>query len=257
MSGGFSSLNTALSALRYNRVAMDVAGANIANVSTEGYARRRVEGAAVAGPTQPALWSRYDGAGDGVTVTGVTRMTDELLNVRGRREHGNQAYLDVRQASLERIENGLGEPGDSGVAAALADLRNCLARADAQPEQRVRAGPGALQRAQRRRRDRRPGPQRRVRGGRPARARAQRRHRGEHPGPAGWPTPTGPSPPAASNGSDVGVLLDKRDQLTLRLAELTGAKATVRSDGGADVTVERRTPRHRQPGRQPDRRLRA
>ena len=30
MSGGFSSLNTALTALRYNRVAMDVAGSNIA-----------------------------------------------------------------------------------------------------------------------------------------------------------------------------------------------------------------------------------
>ena len=51
-------------------------------------------------------------------------------------------------------------------------------------------------------------------------------------------------------------LLDKRDQLTQRLAELTGAKATVRSDGGVDVARQRRTPRHRQPGRQPHRRLR-
>jgi flagellar hook-associated protein 1 FlgK len=36
VSGTFSSLNTALSALRYTRVAMDVASGNIANVGTDG-----------------------------------------------------------------------------------------------------------------------------------------------------------------------------------------------------------------------------
>ncbi|WP_027859969.1 flagellar hook-associated protein FlgK [Marmoricola sp. URHB0036] len=236
MSGGFSSLNTALTALRYNRVAMDVAGSNIANVTTDGYARRRVEGAAVAGPTQPALWSRYDGAGDGVQVTGVTRMTDELLNVRARREHGNQAYLDVRQASLENIENGLGEPGDSGVNAALADLRNAWHELSLSPgSQSARAQVLSSARSvvdaigvQARNVESEAGDQRvhvlndvsevnTVASGLADTNRAI----------------------AAGNlgGSDVGVLLDKRDQLTQRLAELTGAKATVRSDGGADVTI--------------------
>ncbi len=39
------------------------------------------------------------------------------------------------------------------------------------------------------------------------------------------------------NGDNVNTLLDKRDQLTLRISELTGASATLRPDGGADVTL--------------------
>src|SRR4051794_24461850 len=101
MSGTFSSLNSALTALRYNRVAMDVASGNIANVGTDGYSRRRVEAESIGAPSRPAMWSRYDGAGDGVSVSGVNRMVDALLDVRARREHGNQTYLDVRQSVLE------------------------------------------------------------------------------------------------------------------------------------------------------------
>ena len=40
MSGTFSSLNSAVSALRYNRVAMDVASGNVANAGTEGDAKK-------------------------------------------------------------------------------------------------------------------------------------------------------------------------------------------------------------------------
>jgi flagellar hook-associated protein 1 FlgK len=236
MSGGFSSLNTALSALRYNRVAMDVAGANIANVSTEGYARRRVEGATVAGPSRPALWSRYDGTGDGVVVTGVTRMTDELINVQGRREHGNQAYLDIRQTALQRIEDGLGEPGDSGVSAALAELRNSWHELANNPSSeaaraQVLSSAGNVVdtiKVQARNVESQAGDLRVGLLGDVSEVNTVAR---------GLADTNRAIAAGTNNGSDVNVLLDKRDQLTLRLAELTGAKATVRSDGGADVTV--------------------
>lgn len=236
MTGGFSSLNTALTALRYNRVAMDVAGSNIANVSTEGYARRRVEGATVAGPTQPALWSRYAGAGDGVQVTGITRMTDELLNVRSRREHGNQAYLDVRQTSLESIEDGLGEPGDSGVSAALADLRNSwheLANSPSSPSARAQVLSSAANVV-----DALKVQSRNVE----SQAGDLRAHVlddvNEVNTLAGGLADTNRAIAAGKlGGNDVGVLMDKRDQLAQRLAELTGGTATIRSDGGADVSI--------------------
>ena len=61
MSATFASFNSALSALRYNQVLMDTASGNIANVSTEGYARRRAVGEAMGAPAVPAMWSRYDG----------------------------------------------------------------------------------------------------------------------------------------------------------------------------------------------------
>jgi flagellar hook-associated protein 1 FlgK len=195
-----------------------------------------VEGAAVAGPAQPALWSRYDGAGDGVRVTGVNRMTDELLNVRGRREHGNQAYLDVRQAALERVEDGLGEPGENGVAGALADLRNAWHELANNPTSEA-ARAAVLSSA----------------GNVVDAIRIQARNVESQAGDlragvlgdvsevntlARGLADTNRAIAAGTNaGADVNVLLDNRDQLTLRLAELTGAKATIRPDGGADVTV--------------------
>ncbi|CAB4731141.1 unannotated protein [freshwater metagenome] len=124
MSGTLSSLNTALSALRYNRVAMDAASHNIANVSTEGYNRRRADGESLGAPTVPARWSRYEGAGAGVRMAGITRMNDALLDARSRTEHSSLSYLQLRATALARMESGVGEPGDAGVSAALADFRS-------------------------------------------------------------------------------------------------------------------------------------
>lgn len=237
MSGTFSSLNTALSALQYNRVVMDVASGNIANSATDGYARRRVEGATVGAPAQPAMWSRYpDHGGDGVKVAGVLRMVDPLLDIRARREHGNQSYLDIRQTTLERVESGINEPSDSGVAAAIDSFRSAW--------HDLANNPGSdAARAQ-------------VLGAASTLTDAlhvQARNIASESGDlrlriqadtsevntlASDLAQTNKSIAIANlNGTDAGVLLDKRDQLALRLSELTGATATQRSDGGFDVAV--------------------
>lgn len=236
MAGTFASLNTALSALRYNRVAMDVASGNIANVGTEGYVRRRVNGETVGAPVRPAMWSRYDGAGDGVAVGNVDRLSDALLDVRARREHGNQKYLDIRQTVLERVESGIGEPGDNGVAAAIADFRaswHDLANnpgSDAARSQvlgRAATLADAI-RIQSRNIEAESGDLR-------VRALA---NVAEVNTVASDLAATNRSIAIASlNGDDAGVLLDKRDQLAMRLSELTGAKTSQRADGGFDVTV--------------------
>jgi flagellar hook-associated protein 1 len=236
MSGSFTSLNTALSALRYNRVAMDVASGNIANVGTAGYVRRRVNAEAVGAPSQPAMWSRYDGGGDGVAVSGLDRMADALLDVRARREHGNQGYLDVRQSVLERVESGIGEPGDNGVAAAIADFRSAwhdLANNPGSDAARAQLLGRAASLAdslhvQARNIDAESGDLR-------SRALADV---AEINTVASDLAGTNKSIAIANlNGTDAGVLLDQRDQLALRLSELTGATTSQRADGGFDVSV--------------------
>ena len=236
MAGTFASLNTALSALRYNRVAMDVASGNIANVGTDGYVRRRAVAATVGQSLQPAMWSRTDGVGDGVKVASVDRMTDALLGVRARREHGNQSYLDIRQTVLERVESGIGEPGDNGVAAAIADFRSAWHDLTNNPgsdaaRAQVLGRAGTLAdaiRIQSRNVEAEAGDLR-------MRAIADV---SEVNTVASDLASTNKSIAIASlNGDDAGVLLDKRDQLAMRLSELTGAKATLRADGGFDVTV--------------------
>ena len=91
----FSSLGTALSALRYNRVAMDTASQNIANVGIEGYTRRRVDAATAGNQVVPAMWSRSQEASGGVKITGTTRMADAFLDARARTEHGKQDRKSV------------------------------------------------------------------------------------------------------------------------------------------------------------------
>lgn len=82
MSGTFGGLTTALSALYAQRRAIEVTGHNVANANTEGYSRQRVDLQAKAGPVAPALFARWTGAGEGVSVAGISRVRDEFLEQR-------------------------------------------------------------------------------------------------------------------------------------------------------------------------------
>jgi len=236
MSGTFSSLGTALSALRYHRVAMDVASGNIANAATEGYVRRRAEAVSVGAPAIPAMWSRDDGAGDGVASGGLTRLADPFLDARARREHASQSYLDTRQSVLERVEAGLGEPGDTGVAAALNDFRQSWQNLVNNPgndaaRAQVLAAAGTLANGiqlQSRNISSEESDQR---------GRLQSMVSEVNTLASDLADANRAVAVATLNGDDAGVVLDRRDQLALRLSELTGAVATPRTDGGLDVTL--------------------
>ena len=180
MSGTMASFNTALSALRYNSLVMDVASGNVANVGTEGYARRRVDGQSVGAPTQPAMWSRYESQGDGVRVAGLTRMVDPLLDARSRREHGLQSYLDVRQTVLDRVETGLRRARRPGRGRRDGVVPQQLARPRQRPRRRRLTRLGAHRGQHPGRLDQPPGPQHHRRAGRPAPDAARRGRGGQH-----------------------------------------------------------------------------
>lgn len=237
MSGTFTTISTALSALRYNRVGMDIAAGNVANVGTEGYTRRRVEAESLGAPARPAMWSRHDASGYGVRVSGVTRMADPFLDARARFEHGSQSYLDVRRAVLERVETGVGEPGDNGVAAAMAafrqswhDVANNPGSDAARNQTLVLAG--ALGQALG------------LQAANVTTEASDQRFRlqamvAEVNTVATDLAATNEAIAVARlNGGDAGTLLDQRDLLAMRLAELTGGRATEGVQGNLDVTVD-------------------
>ncbi len=236
MSGTFSSLSNALSALRYNQVAMDVASGNVANAGTAGYARRQVIAQSTGAPSVPAIWSRWDGAGDGVEAGGVHRMVDPLLDARARTEHASSSFLDARATSLVRFETTLGEPGDNGVAAALSafkqgwhDVANNPGDGAARSQliargQTLASAVNTQARAvgtewsdQRSRLDALGAEVNEVAGN------LARLNEGLRS--------------AYVAGTDAGTLLDQRDQLALRLAELAGGTTTINDDTTVDVKV--------------------
>ncbi|GCD89527.1 flagellar hook-associated protein FlgK [Nocardioides sp. LS1] len=236
MSGTFSSLNTALSGLRYQQIALDVAGTNVANATTEGYVRRRVAGETLAPGVTPALWSRSQDYGNGVRATGITRLVDPFLDARSRVEHGNQSYLDTQAAVLARVETGFAEPGDNGVSAAVTDFRKSLhdlvnAPGSEAARSQVLGKAGTVADAIR------------LQAHNVSTEIADQRGRlgvtlTEVNTVAADLADTNRSLASAKlAGSDATTLADTRDRLALRLSELTGATATVRDDGGMDVAL--------------------
>jgi flagellar hook-associated protein 1 FlgK len=240
VAGSFASINTALTALRYQQTALDIASTNVANVGTDGYVRRRVVGETLGVASAPARWSRSTETSSGVQAARVDRMTDVLLDSRMRREHGRQSYLDGVAGALARIETGLAEPGASGVAAALADFRGTLAdlgnapSSDAARSQALGAAATLVDAVK-----------------------LQSAHLGDEASDqrshlvvvvnevnavSKELAATNRTIAAALNGSsDTTSLMDERDALALRLSELTGAKATVQDDGSMSVELDGQT----------------
>ncbi|GAB3869157.1 flagellar hook-associated protein FlgK [Nocardioides maradonensis] len=235
MTGTFSSLGSALTGLRYNQVLMDTASNNISNASTEGYVRRTVQGGSVSAGAV-ALWSTYDGHGDGVAVQGVDRTTDQLLTSRVRREHAGLTYLATQQTVLGRVEDGIGEPGDSGVAAALQtfnaswqDLANNPG--DAASRQQVLGDGQSLARAVNAQANNITGEEA-----------DQRLHLMSNvsdinTAAAGLATLNLHILQGEQSGLDVNTLKDQRDQLALKLANLAGGTVATEANGMYDVTV--------------------
>jgi flagellar hook-associated protein 1 FlgK len=237
MSGTFSSFGSALSALRYNRVAMDVASNNVANAHTTGYTRRMAVAQATGAPAVQALWSTWNGTSGGVEVGGIERMVDPLLDARSRTEHSTLSYLDTRAASLVRFETTIGEPGDNGIAAALSafkqgwhDVANSPGDEAARSQLVGRAQ--TLEAA--------------IKSQAAAvgtewsdqRVRLDSVVDEANKLAADLAELNGALITADNAGTDASTLLDQRDQLALRLAELTGAEVRPRKDSPAfDVVL--------------------
>lgn len=118
----FSGLNAATTALWAQRRALDVTGQNIANATTEGYSRQRVEMRSLGGSTVGAFYSTSPGIGEGVSADTVTRVRDAFLEGRGQLERASAAQLTEEASSYRLIEQAFREPGDTGIQSLLSDM---------------------------------------------------------------------------------------------------------------------------------------
>lgn len=142
----------------------------------------------------------------------------------------------MRQTALEQLEQGVGEPGDTGLAAALSGFRSAWHHLANTP------GNGAAR-----------GQVLSVAGTVAAALHDQSTHLtdttaaerqklvsvvDEVNGVAASLADCNRAITVGTlGGADVSILLDTRHQLSLRLTELTGSMTTIRPDGGADVSV--------------------
>ncbi len=115
----FSGLNTAYTALVAARQGLDVVGQNIANASTAGYTRQRVNTSAIGSVAQIGPLTTRFSVGQGVSVDGISRLGNTFLDARARTASASSGYWDVRSSAMATLEGTLQEPGTNGISASL------------------------------------------------------------------------------------------------------------------------------------------
>ena len=123
MPGLYLSLSMAARSLEAQRVGLDIAGQNIANLNTPGYARRRVELAEVVNST------------GGVEVLGTRALRDAVLDARARNALPVEAREGALAGALALVETTIGPPGQGldGRLAAFFDAWSALSADPSSP----------------------------------------------------------------------------------------------------------------------------
>ena len=120
-------LGTGLSSLRAMQRALDTTAHNIANVSTEGYTRQRVEFA-----TRKPQVSGTNWIGSGVDAVAVRRVYDQFLSQQARSSSGTLARLDAFAAQAGRLDNMLGD-SSNGLSASLQSFTDAINEVSSTP----------------------------------------------------------------------------------------------------------------------------
>ncbi|MDY1004503.1 flagellar hook-associated protein FlgK [Curtobacterium sp. CFBP9011] len=233
----FGSLQTAYSGLSAARAGLDVTGQNMANVGTTGYTRQRIVQTEVGAPAQTGFVRGTAAlAGQGVSVDAIARLASSTLDTRVRFSAGAAAYADTRATALDQLETGLHEPGADGLSAKLDGLwsawsdlathlddpgsASALIGAAKTVAAALSAGSSAID----------------------AQWSATRSALATQVGQLNDAAKqvadlNGAIRTAVASGGTVNELLDQRDQLTEKIATLTGASVRDNGDGTVDVVI--------------------
>jgi flagellar hook-associated protein 1 FlgK len=117
-----SSLYTALSGLKAQQRVLDVTAHNVANQTTAGYHRQRVELSAVALATGFNQTSEFSMRTAGVDAVTTSRAVNDVVALRAVREDSLRVSADTSAAALSDIEQMFGEPSDTGLSSQLGAL---------------------------------------------------------------------------------------------------------------------------------------
>jgi flagellar hook-associated protein 1 FlgK len=117
-----SGLYTALSGMNAQKRILDVTAHNVANVNTPGYHRQRVTLEPAGVTSVSAVFAGRNQGTSGVNIASVDRVLDALAESRLLRETAMQAQTSLTSTTLDRIEQAFPEPSDIGIAAQLDDF---------------------------------------------------------------------------------------------------------------------------------------
>ena len=122
----FLGLQTALRGLLAHQAAIDTVGHNISNATTEGYSRQTAQMQTTLALQVPGrtAWGQTSEIGTGVEVATYSRVRDSFLDVQYRAQSMQLGYNSASSNSLDQVELGLAEPGDTGLQSQLSKFWN-------------------------------------------------------------------------------------------------------------------------------------
>lgn len=114
-------LETAKRGMFVQQSALHTTGNNIANANTEGYTRQRVnmkptESYPSLGINRPQIPGQM---GTGVEADSVQRVRESFLDIQYRAENNKLSYWDSRANALQKMEEIMNEPSDTGLSKTL------------------------------------------------------------------------------------------------------------------------------------------
>lgn len=115
----FGALNTAFRGLTAAQQGIAVAGNNIANATTAGYTRQRVEQSSLTAPLQGLFSGGSPAVGEGVSVDRINRLGNSFLDSGVRTATSQSGFTTARAQSLRGLENILQEPGTNSISSGL------------------------------------------------------------------------------------------------------------------------------------------
>lgn len=126
MRSTFHALEVARRGLYAQQTALSTTGHNIANASTEGYSRQRVNLTATRAIEMPGLnRSVVPGQlGTGVAFDSIKRIRDSFLDDQFRNEYQSFGNWNVQKDTLEKIELLFNEPSDNGLNEVISEFWN-------------------------------------------------------------------------------------------------------------------------------------
>lgn len=121
MRSTFHGLETSKRAILTQTTALTTLGHNIANASTEGYTRQRVNLSATR-PLEASGMNRSVNPGQigtGVQYDSITRVRDSFLDLQYRRENQTFSSWEVRNSTIRSIEGIINEPSGTGLSSVM------------------------------------------------------------------------------------------------------------------------------------------
>jgi flagellar hook-associated protein 1 len=112
-----------------NQSALQTTSHNIANKSTEGYSRQRVDV-----ETNPAIGDGNKRIGTGAKLSGINRTNNPWLEKQIEREGSNLAFLEGRSGAMMKLESVFNEQNVKGLNSSMSDFFNSFRELANSPE---------------------------------------------------------------------------------------------------------------------------